>query len=138
MTDRARKFGVPQIAAVAVKDNIIYEGMRGLEQETARALTDVNNRVLQLAESIPTPAAPVPSVNERGYATLVAGTVRVYSTKLTYTSTVLVCHRGPAVLGTLGHVYAQPSKRNPGAGYFDIDSSDATDDSEVEWLVNNE
>lgn len=138
MTDRTRKFGVPQIAAVAVKDNIIYEGMRGLEQETGKALSDLNNRVLQLAESTPVAPAPAPNVNDRGYATLVAGTVRVYSTKLTYTSTIVVCHRGPAVLGTLGHVYAQPSKRNPGGGYFDIDSSDATDDSEVEWLVNNE
>jgi len=138
VTDRARKFGVPQIAAVAVKDNIIYEGMRGLEQETGKALSDLNNRVLQLAESTPVAPAPAPNVNDRGYATLVAGTVRVYSTKLTYTSTIVVCHRGPAVLGTLGHVYAQPSKRAPGFGYFDIDSSDATDDSEVEWLVNNE
>lgn len=138
MTDRARKFGVPQIAAVAVKDNIIYEGMRGLEQETGKALSDLNNRVLQLAEQAPTPPAPTPSVNDRGYATLVAGTVRVYSNKLTYTSTVMVCHRGPAVLGTLGQVYAWPTKRNPGAGYFDVDSSDATDDSEVEWIVDNE
>lgn len=139
MTDTFRKFGVPQVAAVATRDNIIYEGMRGLERETGQALSDINDKVLQIQGQIP--AVPVIDLYAKfavGSATLVAGTTRVYTAKLTYTSHIFPAHRGPAILGTLGHLYAPPSARNVGAGYFDIVSSDATDDSEVEWWLANE
>lgn len=139
MADRARRFGVLQIAA-ALKDSVVYEALRALEGETARALADLNQRVLDLESPTPgvSPTTVFSAKNDRGVAVLAAGTVRVYTAKLYYDSTILVCHRGPPPLGTLGHVYADPVKRNIGGGYFDIDSSDATDDSEVEWVVLND
>lgn len=147
MADRFRRLGVLGIAQIADTDDVLYEILRELERQSNQALTDINNRLLQVenAPGVVIPEFPKIDVFEKmatGYATLIAGTVVVYEPKTDSSrSHILVTLRN--VGGTPGH-YAAPTANRITAQRFTINSYDAAgafnaaDTSEVEWFLVNE